>query len=415
MYKDIIGKRYGKEGQVEVIELLKERQKLKKAYKIKCHTCAKDPELYGDGIFNTTGALIAQQTTSCACSTRFEHTPDQTKVQVERLCIKLNYKFLGFVGDWDGVQTKMSLKCGTCAYEWSSCTVMRLKRGHGCPQCADNARKNSDEEHIAGFFSTGKFYEGTKFWRKPAANKKEQRERKWKYTCPVCSDDEFVKEGLCTGIFESYGHSLAAGAKSCRCSIVYKMTQAQKEYHINKVISDNLLNVKFVRWAETYFGASTMVTLRCKEHGEWTVRASSFTDQGNRCPDCAEFGFKGNSPGWLYVLYNGELTKIGITNGPVEVRVRQLNSKGKGFSIIGQQLFNLGAHASALETTLLKELRKQYLQPPNKFEGSSECFLGLDPHELASDILARLPKYTEETYDYYRPLDRPWASPLTGK
>lgn len=169
---------------------------------------------------------------------------------------------------------------------------------------------------------------------------------------------------------------------------------------------------KFTFELVKYVDNKTPVEVTCKIHGPFPIRPGNLLT-GKGCPACAKYGYRNILPGSLYVLFNGELTKIGITNGPVEVRLKQINKKGKGFSVVCQHLFDSGKHASDFETTLLKELREQYLQPTEKFDGSTECFFGLDPNELASDILARLPQHIEETNDY-RPIEQSWQGTVAN-
>lgn len=251
-----------------------------------------------------------------------------------------------------------------------------------------------------------------------------RQELKWK-----ADGEEFITDGLSRNGNNKYGYFAVdyQGVQSpvilwCNTHKSY-FTQTPHDHKIGrgcpecgKIATGNALRKSqedFLKEAEAYCGDRftfedakyvsfiAPVDVTCKIHGSFPIRPSNLFS-GKGCPACAKYGYRNALPGSLYVLYNGELTKIGITNNSVESRVKQLNRKGKGFSIVCQHLFDSGKHASAFEATLLSELRKEYLQPADKFDGSTECFLGLDPYELANDIFARLPKHTEETNDNYR-------------
>jgi hypothetical protein len=192
-------------------------------------------------------------------------------------------------------------------------------------------------------------------------------------------------------------HKLGSGCPSCAKEATGTALRRSQEDFLKQ--AEDFCGDKFTFADVLYVDNVTHIQVTCKVHGNFPISPGNLLS-GKGCPSCAKYGYRNNIPGSLYVLHNGELTKVGITNGEVPVRVRQINSKGKGFQIISQYLFEDGKDASDLEMTLLRELRKEYLQPTEKFDGSTECFFGLDPYELARDISARLPQQTEETNDY---------------
>lgn len=155
---------------------------------------------------------------------------------------------------------------------------------------------------------------------------------------------------------------------------------------------------KFTFADVVYVDNKTHIDVTCKVHGNFPITPGNLLT-GKGCPSCAKYGYRNNIPGTLYVLYNGELTKLGITNVEVAARLKQLNKKGKNFVVVSQYLFADGKNASDLEMTLLRELRKTHEQPSDKFDGSTECFLKLDPHQLAEDISESL-QIKEEIHDY---------------
>lgn len=104
--------------------------------------------------------------------------------------------------------------------------------------------------------------------------------------------------------------------------------------------------------------------------------------KGIGCPCCCESGYRINKPGHFYVMINGDITKIGITNRTPDIRVSEINKEKPGFELAYSKLFSNGKVALALETSLLWILKSEYLQVDEKFDGSTECFLNVDRNQL---------------------------------
>lgn len=219
---DFIGQKFGEQGQVEVIEWSGLRTKSRnKLYNVICSVCAADPTLFNSGIFQTTKGNLKQNKLPCGCSKSVSvWTEVQQKERVDRLCKIRNYIFIGFEGDWKGTDTKARLQC-EAGHVWSTSVNGFLNNDNGCRKCALAANfiahKKPDKELIENFMSTGRFLEGTYFWRSSSLNSRGEA-CYWKYTCPRCSVDEHVQAGSCSGVFESSCSNLRSGRLSCRCS-----------------------------------------------------------------------------------------------------------------------------------------------------------------------------------------------------
>jgi len=122
-----------------------------------------------------------------------------------------------------------------------------------------NKKTVPDKVIIDRFFDKGGFTEGYIFCR---GDKSENGGFYWRYYCPSCSNDSFVKEGLCTGIFESYVSSLMVGNKACRCSkIIYDedtFKMSVKEFLKEK-------GCTFKGLSEEFKGYTTKLDWICKE------------------------------------------------------------------------------------------------------------------------------------------------------
>ena len=96
------------------------------------------------------------------------------------------------------------------------------------------------------------------------------------------------------------------------------------------------------------------ITIICPIHSEFQQPYLLHLKSPYGCPSCAKFGFKVNKPAHLYVLSDGDLCKIGITNNEPEFRLRQINTSGnKNFKVVSALYFEKGRAALDLELNIL--------------------------------------------------------------
>jgi hypothetical protein len=139
------------------------------------------------------------------------------------------------------------------------------------------------------------------------------------------------------------------------------------------------------------------VTIICHEHGEFSALANSFL-QGHGCPSCMEGGFNQMKAGSLYVMTDGDICKIGITNQSAAIRAEHINKMSKlSFSSVFEKRFEDGSVPLNIETILLRELRAKYKSIEMKFNGSSECFYCVD----ISALLSRIEELIKELNAHY--------------
>lgn len=156
--------------------------------------------------------------------------------------------------------------------------------------------------------------------------------------CPICSNDEYVKEGLCSGVFKVTPSNLKRGSIPCRCSSRFNWTPDQSEYRVKRDLDAR--GFSFVRWLDNdkspmYRG----VVANCPRHGYFETTLCRVVNQGQFCPSCA-----GHSQiyGYLNLILDGTspiAAKFGITSDP-HVRLRGQNRKNKLPMVqIGKWLF----------------------------------------------------------------------------
>ncbi len=77
------GVTFGEQGQIKLIGW-SGRHKSKKWYIVKCESCARDSELYGEGIFRIFRSNLEKPAIPCGCSKRPKLTPDQYTIIAQR-------------------------------------------------------------------------------------------------------------------------------------------------------------------------------------------------------------------------------------------------------------------------------------------------------------------------------------------
>lgn len=224
--------RFGESGQLQVIGWNGLYQS-SKYYFLACDLCSKDLELFPTGIFKSMRSDLVRGTIPCGCGKLPKWSKEQWEIRATRASDSKNLTFKGFVGDWLGKLTKVSLECNVHG-EWCTGSLDTLvNRKNSCPGCrTDKVRVlklKPDSLMIQSFMESGVFPEGTRFWR---SNRKTLQGAKvyWHSYCPECQTES-----------ESFCGDLQAGKRSCQCSRL-----AQKECYINLIQDeDNILAIKF--------------------------------------------------------------------------------------------------------------------------------------------------------------------------
>lgn len=261
-------------------------------------------------------------------------TWEQYKAECEAVA-KEGVTILGFVEPWVGNRTKLKCFCEKHG-QWCTTSIDHFKVGTSCPVCkgekaglrgksflAGNQHTlKEDSFHIERFMKTGGLHPKTQFFRSERLTSA-GRKPYWNYICPVCSNDEYVKAGVCSGVFEGYIGSLKKGELSCRCSKNYHYTKEQWEYKIKKECKER--GYEFIDWKSKNFGALYKFRYNCSLHGAQTITTDNFLT-GKGCPQCSG---KNQQECYINIVYDEYLPvalKFGIANNS-KVRLRRQNGK----------------------------------------------------------------------------------------
>lgn len=343
-----IGQRFGKDGCMEVVGWDGSIAKggSNKVYTIKCHECAKDQELHGEGLFKSLKASMVKGQIPCGCSIAPKWTSHQYKVLLARGAVNKNCT-LNAIPDHDiDWKTKLDITCNECNTTWQT-NVNQFRGKAGCPFCGNwkkgRSRRHDDTVMSKQFMQVGGFVEGTTFTRNSDVHAKTF----WNVYCPICSNDEYVKAGVCTGVFKALGVNLTKGRKPCRCSKKYTWTKEQREYKINALCAESQVKYEFIGWGEKgYHGAFSKFNIKCPIHDVWLAGVDKFINTGQRCPSCAKGGYSTQKRGYVYVLkitgVTCDFTGYGISNYPVDrLRVHQTHLNPYGFRITDKFIFEM--------------------------------------------------------------------------
>jgi len=199
-----------------------------KKYLAKCAICVKDSELFGNGYFVVYKKSLLNGIITCGCNPKYIYTKNQQEIRVKRLMSDSPYRFLGWSGEYAGVQkTKCVINCPAHG-EWDTTPLGNLfSKPSDCPECVRlsfmKANVKSDAEMIQSFFDSGMFHPATKFSRSSTLTKKGYKEY-WHVDCPTCGEQ-----------VEGRSYHLQAGKHSCACS-----NYSQRQAYINILLDGNI-------------------------------------------------------------------------------------------------------------------------------------------------------------------------------
>lgn len=223
---------FGEQGQLKVVGWSGRNKTVKgaKYYIQECSICKQDGELFGDGVFRSLKGDIVGLQLPCGCSRIPKWSQEQWGILATRKAVKLGYVFNGFVGEWKGQKTKISMTCPKHG-EWCTGNLNdMINKGVGCPRCKVDLSTKPDDVMISSFFASGSFHPCTKFWRSERRSSKGTASY-WYMSCPECGE---------TG--ESFCGSLQTGSRPCGCS-----KHSQQQAYINWIVDDsnNAVGIKF--------------------------------------------------------------------------------------------------------------------------------------------------------------------------
>lgn len=359
-----------------------------------CSVCSRDNELFPYGSIRVSPSeMSVSGKLSCGCSKAPRLTERQNRVIVERECDKRGYKFINWVGKYEGVnKTKILIFDLQTNMEGTISSISSFLSGRDSLTRKEKAREaklKSDDFYIAEFMQTGKYVDGTKFSR-VAKVCNAGRYVYWKRFCPACFEDKYTKLGLCDGVFEGRYEAFKKGYLNCRCNpSAYSWTDIQNEVRLQELAE--IENAKFLSWCpETSEKSQSQKKFiwMCEDGHINKTSVTNFV-RGRRCSDpvcryrnLAEtnrFGFydnRKNDIDFLYIIELSNNTERFIKIGRSFNLQERLTEIGRKYNV-SVVAIHQGIHSEifSLEQHLHASLRYYHYVPTIPFKGGiNECF-----------------------------------------
>ncbi|CAM0052098.1 endonuclease [Vibrio phage 184E37-3b] len=195
-------------------------------FSLMCSICSLDEELWSFGSIKGNKNNIVKGGYPCGCAFNPKWTEEQYKIRIQKECKERGYVFHGWSGEFKGQKTKLDLENPTTGNRWKSTNISNLFSGANDPAEKDGriglANSVDTLQHIKDFMNTGAFLDGTEFTREGRGGSDSKKGYYyWVVECPKCSNDEYVKNGVCSGKFKTHKTTLKNGHNPCRCGERY--------------------------------------------------------------------------------------------------------------------------------------------------------------------------------------------------
>lgn len=256
-------------------------------YYVICSVCHEDKELWARPI-KTTKDHLDRDIIPCGCPLRPSYNEDQNKTRVKRRCKELSYEFIKWGNKYTTIhKTKVDVVDHDTHTNHTFSSIVVLMNSKGLSRERQNVQlRNRDcgsniEDVQCSIDANHKYLMGTK-----VIGKNPQRMSYWYISCPSCSQDEYVVNNLCTGIFTIWKGDIDKGILPCRCSHAYRWKEEQRVYQINSIMGD--IGGKFLGWVDgSYSKRSSRFNWECNRKHIGNKDVMTFL-QGSRCPLCSK-------------------------------------------------------------------------------------------------------------------------------
>lgn len=259
--------------------------------------------------------------------------------QIAELCEGTIYSFVGWVGKYIGKKSRFSMKCEKHGIWVTNSASFVHSRGR-CAQCGieKNAAKYVVPTHVRErqildkCETTGDIFLG---WESSHKNNESNIHLKCQ------NHGDFIIK-FSKYVLGGQGCSICGRERQKKAATIDK---EKRLFQINKRCLE--IGYTFEGWVTEYESCESKMTISCSQHGRWVVDVSHFLNHETGCPTCGVGGFKGNSPGYLYLLASdcGGYLKVGVSNN-IQRRLRELKYNTPfGFNAVRIKCFAIGQNA----------------------------------------------------------------------
>lgn len=143
-----IGSVFGKDSQIEVISSIRESYKTTR-YIVKCSKCAKDPELFSDGLFTSFKSALIRGQLPCGCSKRFTYSISQYETLIKRTFESDQYSFVGWEDTFSNTKRETTyyrrFKYVCKDHGEKVMSVGKWLSGQRCSECKNCCKKDTEK------------------------------------------------------------------------------------------------------------------------------------------------------------------------------------------------------------------------------------------------------------------------------
>lgn len=297
-------------------------------YTVRCTVCyKKDPILWYDGVIKINDYKIYYDGgPSCGCCKQAPWTSEQYNILINRECLARGY-ILKAKCPKLSAYSKITLYNPLTGNIWSPAIRYFLAGGGDRLEYLNKLPENKrykDSVHIEQFLQTGVFPEGYTFKRNTDRPDYRGTYNYWDCTCPICSDDEYVKAGVCSGVFTTLTGSLKDGKLPCRCAKNYRYTYKEAQFLAKKTCE--YYGGDFIDFVDEIYRGVDMVSMKWKRpDGEVVI--SNLKDVRLGKTGLNSYGFDATKPAHFYIVrwYGCGVSylKCGITNRETLDRIKE--------------------------------------------------------------------------------------------
>ncbi|CAH9014566.1 conserved hypothetical protein [Vibrio phage 495E54-1] len=245
--------------------------------------------------------------------------------EIKYKCESKSLKFIRFIGEEIKHNTRCELYCET-HNEYTRPDINHIRANRfNCKTCKHEKIGRSGEQTKTELECAINNYKLPDIEIVDRVKVKKKNQRIF-YKCTKCSYDNYVRDNVCEGVFESTAFSLKDGKRSCRCSKNFRHNKKQNEYRLKNKIDE--LGGSWVGWVdEAKYTSKDKLVCMCKEGHCYEVTVDNMLRHGLRCNTCVKYGFDFNLPSELYITYwygfGLGFLKTGVTNGKTSYRVHK--------------------------------------------------------------------------------------------
>ncbi|AGG57868.1 hypothetical protein VPBG_00096 [Vibrio phage helene 12B3] len=312
---------------------------------VSCSICSLDEELFPLGVWKILIYNLQKGVIPCGCSKSPKYSKTQLELLIARKCKDYRLDFEGWLACYENSRSKILLKSlDDTSKSFTPTASNFLNRTK--PYRTNSTKHSILSDHLPDIYKAG-FQTSYEFKRK------EGDPHVIQYTCGTCSNDVFVKNNLCNGVFESLLGNLKKGVKSCRCSQSFRWTKGQREYQINTHVLANFW--KFNGWVSEDFNSKSKISVSCDKGHDFLTTVERLLS-GVGCRKCytaerrEEATVLGYYPSrkleqdYLYVVAIEDYVKVGRSFN-VPRRFKELRFKsGKEVNLTNIELLLTGTH-----------------------------------------------------------------------